>query len=146
MTGERKGKWKSCIARIVKTSVRDAALVAMIVHYGFKPNEVLGLRREDVDWRAGTITVRKRRLPLRQNLKLLKGLQAGESTWVFEGRKKRSMSSRQLQLITKRWVGKSPGELRREFARDFVANGGSLLSLKEKLGHTHISSTARLLE
>ncbi len=138
-------KWTASVARIRRSSERDAAVIGMLVYYGLKPNEVLKLKHEHIDWKKKAVVIGERRLPLHPDVKVIRGLWRNESTWVFEGRKNRPLSARQLQLITRKWMGKSPTELRREFAKDFIRNGGTLPELMSRLGHAHISTTAQLL-
>ncbi len=140
-------KWEGHIQKIRGESLRDAAMVAMLAHYGLKPGEVLALKGEHLDLQEGTFIVDERKFDLHEGISgMLKELGAGEAAWVFEGRKGKAITARNLQLITKKWVGKTPHQIRREFAKDFVAKGGHPAELKKVLGHAKLETTARLLE
>lgn len=139
--------WRKKVRRIRRFSPRDAALIAMLVNYGLKPGELLGLKHEHVDWSERSFVVDERRFKLDgEMMELLGKLRGEEETWIFRGRGRRALTARQLQLITSRWVGKTPGELRREFALEYVAKGGKLHELRLHLGHANLITTARLLE
>lgn len=47
--------------RSARTGARDFAIVLMLSRYGLRKSEVAALRLEDVDWRAGRITIRGKR-------------------------------------------------------------------------------------
>jgi integrase/recombinase XerD len=47
--------------RTTRTGVRDFAILLMLARYGLRKSEVIALRLEDIDWRAGQITVRGKR-------------------------------------------------------------------------------------
>jgi len=44
-----------------RTGIRDYAIVLMLARYGLRKSEVAALRLEDIDWRAGKITIRGKR-------------------------------------------------------------------------------------
>jgi site-specific recombinase XerD len=44
-----------------RTGVRDYAIVLMLARYGLRKSEMIALRLEDIDWRAGHITIRGKR-------------------------------------------------------------------------------------
>lgn len=140
-------KWSKHIEKIREGSLRDAAMVAMLTHYGLKPGELLALKGEHLDLEEGTFVVGEREFTLHERIgEMLKELDAGEEAWVFGGRKGRALTARNLQLITQKHLGKTPHQIRREFAKDFVAKGGHPVELKKVLGHVKLETTARLLE
>src|SRR5260370_28176035 len=47
--------------RATLTGARDFAVLLMLARYGLRRSEVIALRLEDIDWRAGQITVRGKR-------------------------------------------------------------------------------------
>src|SRR5260370_36848124 len=49
--------------RTTRTGVRDFAILLMLARYGLRKSEVIALRLEDIDWRAGQIPVRRERNP-----------------------------------------------------------------------------------
>jgi site-specific recombinase XerD len=44
-----------------RPGVRDFAILLMLARYGLRKSEVIALRLEDIDWRAGQITIRGKR-------------------------------------------------------------------------------------
>lgn len=129
-----------------KKSERDWLVLSLMAEYGLKTGEIVALRPwhlEGDSLRVGSRVVRLRK-PHLGRLSLAGG------SYIFEGRKGKHISHRQVQNIVRacsRLAGEelTPNHLRRVFARRFVEEGGDAKELKRLLGHAHLQTTARLL-
>ena len=143
-------------------SIADTRLRAMVLlgfRHGMRASEICGLRRQDVDLRAGRITVRRLKgsnttvQPLGEDEKELLALilaKAPRSSYVFPSATGEAYNRR---LLWKRFkaaclsVGISaekshPHALKHGLGRALVAANVNLAVVKRALGHRNISSTA----
>ena len=60
-SGEQVAAMLAGCDRTRRTGVRDYAIVLMLARYGLRKSGVTALRLEDIDWRAGRITIRGKR-------------------------------------------------------------------------------------
>jgi site-specific recombinase XerD len=140
-------------------SVRDRAIVLLMLDTGLRVSEVAGLRLGDL--RAdGTVKVNgkgsiERITPVgstaRQAIVRYLG-QRGPGRLddaLFLGRKG-EISARGLQHMLRRLKGRvgvtgrlSPHSLRHTFARSYLVNGGDVFSLQRMLGHTSLDMVKR---
>lgn len=127
-------------------SERDWLVLSLLAEYGLKTGEVASLKPEHVQ--GNTLVLENRKVELKDEH--VKPLSSAEGAYVFEGRKGRNLTNRQVQNIVRlcsKLAGSelTPNHLRRHFARRFVENGGNLKELKGLLGHVHLQTTKRLL-
>lgn len=127
-------------------SKRDWLVLSLLAEYGLKTGEVASLKPEHV--RDGRLLLEGREVRLKEAH--AQPLASSEGAYIFEGRKGRSLTNRQVQNIVKLCSARAgseltPNHLRKHFARRFLENGGSLNELKGVLGHAHLQTTRRLL-
>ncbi len=147
----------------VRTSVgrRNRALLLLLVRLGLRRSEVVGLRLQDLDWRAGELLVRGKggrsdRLPLPHDV--------GEALASYLRRGRPRRDSRQVFLQVRApyrdltpgalttLVGclgvqagtahVSPHRLRHTAATQMLRKGASLQDIAQVLRHRHLGSTA----
>lgn len=85
-------------------------------------------------------------------MRKLRGIEAGRKSDLFVtfyGGSTRPLSRRAIEnLVTKytasfaQGEGMSPHKLRHSFAADFIRNGGSIVLLRDQLGHSNIETTS----
>jgi tyrosine recombinase XerC len=141
-------------------SVRNYAIVELFYSTGIRLSELVGLRIEDLDLIGETVHVRgkgkkERMVPLggkagdavRGYLEA-RGPEMEGTRPLFAGRGGGAISARQVQRIVGRVLssvagrsGLSPHAIRHSFATHLLENGADILSVKELLGHTSLSST-----
>jgi integrase/recombinase XerC len=140
------------------TGLRDRAILELFYSTGIRLSELTGLRRRDLDRRAGLLFVRgkgnrDRRVPV--GGKALDAVAAhlehappgtGEDP-VFPGRKG-ALSARTVQRIVTRHLRRiarqsklSPHLLRHSFATHLLDAGAELRAVQELLGHASLAST-----
>jgi integrase/recombinase XerC len=125
---------------------------------GIRVSELVGLKKEDIDFQDGLIRVfgkgRKERIvPIGDRaLGMLKEyLKQGPllREAVFCHRKGKGLTSRSVHQIVKRFMQKidkpsfSPHTLRHAFATHLLEGGADLRSVQEMLGHASLSTTQR---
>jgi integrase/recombinase XerC len=143
-------------------NLRDAAVIALMLHAGLRVGEVVSLRVEDVilSERKGRVAVRsgkgtkRREVPLGPEVRraLRAYLEArGPGEWLFPGRGKGPITARAVeQLVGKyaRLAGLDPKEvtphaLRHTFATDLLRRGTDIVVVSSVLGHARLDTTAR---
>jgi site-specific recombinase XerD len=140
-------------------SVRDRAIVLLMLDTGLRVSEVAGLRLGDLR-PDGTLKVRgkgsrERMVPAgstaRQAIVRYLGQRGpgGPDDTLFLGRRG-EISARGLQRMVRRLKGRvgvtgrlSPHSLRHTFARSYLVNGGDVFSLQRILGHTTLDMVKR---
>ena len=136
-------------------STHAAAAIRLLVLTGCRRNEILGLRWEDLDFKAGEMRLADSKTGARvvplppAAAEVLDGLsRAPSNPWVFPGRKKGSRQ-RNIQDSWER-VRKRAGlegvrlhDLRHSYASRALAMGESLSMIGELLGHRKVQTTAR---
>ena len=134
-------------------AARDGVLVRLLLGTGLRLGSALGLRVEDVDLRARTLSVRRAKnaapfdLPISDEVaRLLRGRDAG---WVFPGRGDGPLTTREAGYRLRRWARESGLEgratahaLRHTFAQRLHDRSGNLLLVQAALGHRCLSSSA----
>ena len=134
---------------------RAAAAFRLLMLTGCRLSEILNLRWDDLDLKAGEIRLRDAKTGSRKvsltpaALRVLSGLRrTGKSRWVFSGKNPK----RRLSTLTPYWhlVRKEAGvedvrihDLRHSYASRALALGQSLTMIGRLLGHTDVGSTAR---
>ena len=145
-------------------SRRDRAIVLLLARLGLRAGEVRQLRLEDIDWRAGTIAVRRgkarreRRLPLPEDAGTLladylrQERPRSNHREVFLGTSTPHLpfrTSAVISRLTKRLLNKvgveRPGlgahHLRHTVASQLVCRGASFKEVADILGHASLTST-----
>jgi site-specific recombinase XerD len=166
LTGEQQAGVLDAVGafeRTVGAALRDRAAVLLLCRLGLRAGEVAGLRLEDVDWRAGLVTVcgkgRSSTLPLPVDVG------AALMAYLKDGRP-RGVATRRLFLTedrqgpTRPWsasgvtqmVGRAARKaelgvihahrLRHTAATRVLAEGGSLADVAQLLGHSRIQTAA----
>ena len=148
-----------CALRVLEAEgplrVRAAAALRLLMVTGCRLGEVLTLRWDDVDRKAGELRLRDaktgaRMVPLTPTAEaVLAGIvRVSRSPWVFPGKK----PDRHLSQLTTYWHGVRERaaiedvrihDLRHSFASRALALGESLTMIGRLLGHTDVGSTAR---
>lgn len=140
-----------------KGEKRIHTIALMILDTGTRIDEVLSLRREDVDLENMLITINgkgaKQRIvpisPVGRKL-LYRWLQTHESDLVFPDRRGCKLRQRNL-LRDYKVLAQNAGvsnprawhQLRHSFALAFIASGGDVFSLQRILGHATLDMTRR---
>ncbi len=141
-------------------------ILIVLRNTGMRIHELLGLRWDDIDFNRRCITVRSsktnsfRVIPMNQELyQTLEWLsnhyplpsieevlprQENQKEFVFcmpDGNQLESIRKSFYNACRKAGIKASPHMLRHSFASHLVMNGVDLVSIKELLGHTQISTT-----
>jgi len=134
---------------------RNWVMMLLMLDTGLRLSEVLGLRRDRIDWQASRLTVlgkgdKERLVPFGGGVKKAlwdyaqwRGDVAGQDIFFldqFGGQ----ICPRHIQLRLKRYgkaakiegVRVSPHTLRHTFATQYILNGGDAFSLQAMLGHS----------
>lgn len=141
---------------------RDLAMVTMLARMGLRAGEVAGLRLEDIDWRAGTLTVcgkgnRRDQLPLPADVG------AAVANWLRHGRPSTALDRSVFVRVKAPHQGLTSGgvtqavaaaarraglgtvyahRLRHSAATAMLAEGGSLAEIGQVLRHRRPLTTA----
>jgi site-specific recombinase XerD len=130
-----------------------------IAHTGARKNEIVKLRREDVDFNTGLLHLRKtkngedRSIRMPQNLvsHLKAHLDSHEAPYVFPNPSGTTIGRQALARIMKRFVKHFPMDknwglhsLRHSYAYNYLKKGGEMYQLQAILGHKHIQVTVDL--
>ena len=133
---------------------RGAAALRLLMLTGCRVSEVLNLKWDDIDRKAGEIRLREAKTGTRMVvltpavIGVLDGLRPMRSNWVFPGRKPK----RPLSQVTEYWhqirsvAGVSDvrlHDLRHSYASRALALGENLTMIGRLLGHSDVGSTAR---
>jgi integrase/recombinase XerC len=167
--GERDAeRLMSMPARDTDPGVRDLAILEMLYGSGLRLGELVGLDLLDLDFYAGTVTVRgkgrKERvvpvgrmaaraletyLPARERwLRRRRGAEGAGGGPLFVNRSGGRLGPRSVQRIVKAYLsriaearGTHPHVLRHTFATHLLDRGADLRAVQELLGHSSLSST-----
>jgi len=136
-------------------SLREKALLTLLVDTGARVGEIVGLRRQDI--KDDTIRVNgktgERDIPISDETRqLLLALIAanGESEYVFYGHKG-VLTRHGVYRIVHDYMIKAgiqgpklgPHRIRHAFGKGYLVNGGDLRSLQELMGHANVSTTQK---
>jgi len=138
-------------------SLRDKAILELLYSSGLRVSELVGLKKDDIDFESNLIRVRgkggkERIVPFggyarEALLKYLAAKKEGEE-WVFSGKKGKPISPRSIQRIVNRHLikigdasGINPHILRHSFATHLLERGCDLRAVQELLGHSSLATT-----
>jgi site-specific recombinase XerD len=146
--------------------MRQVAMLKLFYDTGVRVRELTGIKFSDFDKSRMTLTIRNgkgqkiRTLPyslaLRQCLTAyFRSLGNPPRDWLFEpyGSSGSPMNNRNVQSLVreiskrsgiKKWI--HPHTFRHTFAIHYLNNGGSILRLKELLGHSQLNTTLNYLK
>ena len=156
-------KLLQCVDRHCPSGQRDFAILRLMTDLGLRSEEIIELCIEDIDWRAGTLVVRKNKQRRERLLPLPRLVAKAILSYLRTGRP--SSSSRRLFLCHRLPVGQpmsverlrgavrrimrrsglksgGPRRLRQSFATRLHARGASLKEVADVLGHQHLDTTA----
>lgn len=142
-------------------ALRDRAVLELLYSTGVRAGELIGMNREDIDFRDSLIRVRgkgrkERIVPI--GVKALEALEAyqeslpekPETGAVFIGPAGNRLTARTVQRILENHVKQlglpqkaSPHTLRHSFATHLLESGADLRAIQELLGHASLSTTQR---
>lgn len=140
------------------SSLRDRAILTLLVDTGIRASELAGLRRQHILTEEIKVLGKKnwRNVPLSEETKrLLLALiaQNGKDDFVFHG-ERGPLGRHGVYRIVRKYMEKAGIEkpklgshrIRHGFAKTYLMNGGDLRSLQEILGHANISTTEEYLK
>jgi integrase len=139
--------------------VRDAAIILLMFRHGLRTAELVALRWQQVDLKAGYLDVHRvkrghdAKHPLRSpQLRLLRELQRtySDSPYVFVSERKAPLSPRSIRAIVAR-AGElaglpfvpHPHQLRHACGYYLAAHGHDTRAIQDYLGHKNIQHTVR---
>ena len=142
-------------------SIRDKALIDLIYSGGFRVNEVLQLKVNDINLSSKTLKVlgkgnKERIVPigksaidsLKSYLKIRSEIADASEISLFVNTKGKKLSANSAYfIVNKKMKGitetkqKSPHTLRHTFATHLLDNGADINSVSEMLGHNSLSTT-----
>ena len=139
--------------------VRDAAIILLMFRHGLRTAELVALRWQQVDFKAGYLDVHRvqhghhAKHPLRgPQLRLLRELQRlyPDSPYVFVSERKAPLSPRSIRAIVAR-TGKvaglpfvpHPHQLRHACGYYLASRGHDTRAIQDYLGHKNIQHTVR---
>ena len=139
--------------------VRDAAIILLMFRHGLRTAELVALRWQQVDFKAGSLDVHRvkhghhAKHPLRgPQLRLLRELQRlyPDSPYVFVSERKAPLSPRSIRAIVAR-TGKvaglpfvpHPHQLRHACGYYLASRGHDTRAIQDYLGHKNIQHTVR---
>jgi integrase/recombinase XerC len=145
-------------ARAEALARRDVALLEVLYGAGLRVSECCGLALDDVDRRAGLLTVhgkrgKDRRVPLGEPARHALETYASRARpllvtddtppgVVFLNSRGRALTPRDARRITARHGGRlHPHALRHAYATHLLEGGADLRSVQELLGHTDLATT-----
>ena len=135
---------------------RDKLIIDVFYMTGMRLSELLGIKKEDIDFSKSSIKVlgkrnKERIIPLSINLlnqlkKFSEKHKINSYFFVnFDGKK---LSAKNIYNIVNKYLGmvsslekKSPHILRHTFATHMLNNGADINAIKEILGHANLSAT-----
>ena len=139
------------------TNLKHKAMLAVIYSCGLRRSELLNLKPTDINSKRGIVLIRQakgkkdRIVPLPQRLLLLlrEYYQVYKPTsWLFEGQAKGPYDERSLSNVLKHALAKTTIKkpvslhwLRHSYATHLLEAGTDLLSIRNQMGHSNISTT-----
>lgn len=155
------------LARLGPQPLRDVAMLMTLFDTGVRMGEVVGLRCDDVDMVAGSITVRAETAKREKGRMVPVGIKAARAIASYERKERRPARASietlflsrdgmpltrggltQLILRLTRAAGitraqRAPHAFRRGFAVSFLRSGGDIFALQQILGHASLQMTRR---
>jgi len=142
-------------------AARDHAILELFYSSGLRLAELIGLNLEDMDLKAGIVTVtgkgnKTRMVPvgsqailaLQQWLQIRGLIQGKDPQALFVSKQGKRITGRAVQYRLKEWAIKQgissdvhPHMLRHSFATHVLQSSGDLRAVQEMLGHANISTT-----
>lgn len=135
------------------SSLRDNALLTLLIDTGIRTSEAAGLRKQDI--KESTVTVRgktgEREIPISEETRrLLLVLITDKSEYVFNGHKG-PLGRHGVYRIVRACMreagiyGPKLGghRLRHAFGKGYLVSGGDLRSLQQIMGHANITTTEK---
>lgn len=154
----------SLIGTAKPSDLRARAMFLLFSIYGFRSAEVRGLTLEDIDWRRGSITVRRAKRGRTQQFPLQNEVGEAIALYMESGRPQcscrslfvtlkaphrpilaQSMSAIVCLRVRKLGIGVShcgPHMLRRACATELLRTGSSLKDIADFLGHSDLRSVS----
>jgi integrase/recombinase XerD len=152
-----------CVDRHCPSGQRDFAILRLMTDLGLRGEEIVELCLEDIDWRAGTLVIRKNKQRRERLLPVPPVVAKAILSYLRKGRP--SSSSRRLFVCHRLPVGQpmtperlrgavrrimrrsgltggGPHRLRHSFATRLHARGASLKEVADVLGHQDFDTTA----
>lgn len=147
-----------------KIGLRDKAVLMVLMDTGMRLNELSGMRAEHINWETGAISImpaiakgEKARTVVLSNATLLaiaKYLRVRssplEALWLSEERRPLTRSGVQqiVRRVSKQALGKvaGPHRFRHTYACNYLANGGTIDSLRYLLGHSSLAMVLHYAE
>jgi len=135
---------------------RDKLMINVFYMTGMRLSELLGIKKEDIDFSRSSIKVlgkrnKERIIPLSVNLlNQLKNFSEKHkiNSYFFVNFKGKKLSAKNIYNIVNKYLGmvsslekKSPHILRHTFATHMLNNGADINAIKEILGHANLSAT-----
>lgn len=155
------------LSRFKRDRLRDVAIIALFQGSGIRVNELAGLLLPDIDSRKGDISVLRKgneadtvSITPSSMEELINYLNERESIYKPDSKNQyvfltryagqaNSIAVKTIQTLVGKYsqaylVGKrlSPHKLRHSFALQWINEGGSLVALRDQLGHETIETTA----
>ena len=135
---------------------RDKLIIDVFYMTGMRLSELLGIKKEDIDFSKSSIKVlgkrnKERIIPLSINLldQLKKFSEKHKiNSYFFVNFERKKLSSKNIYNIVNKYLSmvsslekKSPHILRHTFATHMLNNGADINAIKEILGHANLSAT-----
>lgn len=152
---------KEELKRLLKApdNLRDKAILEVLFSTGLRVSELVGLDREQIDFKRGEFSVRgkgdKVRLVFlsetaKEALSLYLAEREDPNLALFVNQQDNSrLTSRSVQRIVKKWAAKAgivtkdvtPHVIRHSFGTDLLRSGADLRSIQKMLGHSSVTTT-----
>jgi integrase/recombinase XerC len=135
---------------------RDKLIIDVFYMTGMRLSELLGIKKEDIDFSKSSIKVlgkrnKERIIPLSINLldQLKKFSEKHKiNSYFFVNFERNKLTSKNIYNIVNKYLGmvsslekRSPHILRHTFATHMLNNGADINAIKEILGHANLSAT-----
>ena len=135
------------------SSLRDNALLTLLIDTGIRTSEAAGLRKQDI--KTDTVTVRgktgEREIPISEETRrLLLALITDKAEYIFNGHKG-PLGRHGIYRIVHACMEKAGiygpklggHRLRHAFGKGYLVSGGDLRSLQQIMGHANITTTEK---
>lgn len=143
------------------TGIRDSAIIELFYSSGLRISELINIKIADLDLQNALLTIigkgnKKRVIPvsdtalskISEYLKIRIFFNPEDSKYLFISKTGVKFNRYGVYSILKKYInqivsksGYSPHTIRHSFASHLLQNGADLLSIKEMLGHSNLSTT-----